>query len=345
MSAHSAEPFAIDVPDEILRDLTERLARARYAQGSATPWSAGTDPAYLRELVEYWRGDFDWRAWEQELNTLPHFTATLDGPRVHYIHLRAAPSDTRSLVIPLVMTHGWPSSFVEMIPLARHLADPARFGGSEHDRFDVVIPSLPGFIFSDPLADRPFTAPTMAALWTRLMTEILGYPKFAAYGGDVGSHVTNFLGAEHPERIIGIYTHHPALHPVITATEPVTDRERDYLQARDREHDANDDGYAAMQSTRPDTLAAALVDSPTGLAAWIVEKYRTWSDCGGDLESRFSKDTLLTIITLYWVTGSIGHRIRRVLPILAATGEVSTDRKLSPPLAAADQTLSSLRPP
>jgi hypothetical protein len=302
-------PFTISVPGAVLRDLADRLARTRFPQPTAAPWRAGTDPDYLRELVTYWHDDFDWRARERELNTLPQFTAAIDGQRVHFVHIRAARSSPRRPAVPLVLTHGWPSSFLEMLPLATLLTDPGSHGGDQDDAFDVVIPSLPGFAFSGLPPAGPVTPPVIADLWARLMTGILGYPRFGAYGGDIGSHVTGFLGARHPGQVLGIYTHHPNLHPVLDGARPLSAAEQRYLAARHAEHGSSD-GYAAIQSTRPDTLAAALADSPSGLAAWLAEKYRACSDCGGDLESRFSKDTLLTIITLYWVTATIGSSFR-----------------------------------
>jgi pimeloyl-ACP methyl ester carboxylesterase len=310
VSSPLALPFAIAVPDVMLDDLADRLRRTRFTRPTASAWRAGIDPDYLRELVAYWRTDFDWRAQERELNAVAHYTVVLDGQRVHFVHVRAAGAHSRSAQLPLVLTHGWPSSFVEMLPLVARLTDPA---GREQvsDAFDVVIPSLPGFGFSDLPTEGPVTSAVIADLWARLMSDVLGYPRFGAYGGDIGSHVTGFLGARHPERVVGIYTHHPNLHPVLNDDgRSLTSAERTYLAARRTEHDGSDDGYAAIQSTRPDTLASALVDSPAGLAAWIVEKYRAWSDCAGDVESRFSKDILLTIATLYWTTGTIGSSFR-----------------------------------
>jgi hypothetical protein len=302
-------PFTINVPGAVLRDLADRLARTRFPQPTAAPWRAGTDPDYLRELITYWHDDFDWRARERELNALPQFTADIAGQRVHFVHVRAPSPGSGRPAVPLVLTHGWPSSFLEMLPLAMLLTDPTGHGGGPHDAFDVVIPSLPGFAFSGLPPAGPVTPPVIADLWARLMTGVLGYPRFGAYGGDIGSHVTGFLGARHRDRVLGIYTHHPNLHPVLDSARPLSAAEQSYLAARQAEHGSGD-GYAVIQSTRPDTLAAALADSPSGLAAWLVEKYRAWSDCGGDVESRFSKNTLLTMITLYWVTATIGSSFR-----------------------------------
>jgi pimeloyl-ACP methyl ester carboxylesterase len=307
-SSSIPSPFVIDVSDADMRDLSERLAHARFPQPTAGSWQAGTDPAYLRELVTYWRDEFDWRARERELNAIPQFTVDIDGQRVHFVHVRGPYPEHGTRPLPLILTHGWPSSFVEMLPLVARLTDPAGHGGNPNDVFDVIIPSLPGFLFSDSLCSSPTIPPAVADLWARLMT-VLGYPRFGAYGGDIGADVTGFLGAQPADRVLGVYTHHPNLHPALEGARPLSAAEQGYLDLR-RQEKGDDGGYAAIQSTRPDTLAAALIDSPSGLAAWLVEKYRSWSDCGGDVEARFTKDTLLTIITLYWVTHSIGSSFR-----------------------------------
>lgn len=304
----SVTPFIIDVPDTVLADLAERLAMTRFPVRTGAPWEAGTDPDYLRELVGYWRAEFDWRVRERELNRVPQFIADVDGHRVHFLHVRGTATDRGAM--PLVLTHGWPSSFVEMLPLIELLTDPGRHGGDVRDAFDVVIPSLPGFAFSDPPPTGPVTPPMIADLWSTLMADVLHYPRFGAYGGDIGSHVTGFLGARHPGRVIGVYTHHPNLHPDLANGPPLTTAEQAYLTARGTGAGSEDDAYSALQGTRPDTLAAALIDSPSGLAAWLVEKYRAWSDCEGNLEARFGKDTLLTIIMIYWATGTIGTSFR-----------------------------------
>lgn len=304
----SITPFTIDVPDTLLADLTERLAKTRFPARTGAPWEAGTDPDYLRELVGYWRAEFDWRARERALNGVPQFTADVDGQRVHFVHVRGTTTDREPM--PLVLTHGWPSSFVEMLPLIEPLTEPGRHGGDARDTFDVVIPSLPGFAFSDLLPTGPVTPPVIADLWARLMADVLHYPRFGAYGGDIGSHVTGFLGSRHPDRVIGVHTYHPNLHPDLADGPPLSAAEQAYLTAREIDAGSEDGAYSALQSTRPDTLAAALTDSPSGLAAWLVEKYRAWSDCEGNLESRFSKDALLTIIMIYWVTGTIGTSFR-----------------------------------
>ena len=303
----SVSPFRVEVPDATLTDLRDRLGRTRFATPSdATPWAAGADPGYLRSLVDHWAEGFDWRAAEARLNRLPHFLADVAGQRVHFVRVRAA---SGAPALPLVLTHGWPSSFVEMLPLVPPLTDPARHGGDPADAFDVVIPSLPGFLFSEPPPDRPWTRDATADTWHALMTDVLGYPRYGAFGGDIGAGVTSWLGARHPGHVAGVHVIHPSA-PADLDDPPLTHEERAWTAALEA-YDAGEGGYSAVMSTRPDTVAAALLDSPAGLAAWIVEKYRAWSDCGGDLERRWSREDVLTVLTLYWATGTIGSSFRQ----------------------------------
>jgi pimeloyl-ACP methyl ester carboxylesterase len=304
----TATPFQIRVPEETLSDLRQRLRRTAFT-GASDPvaWKAGTDPGYLRGLVGYWADGFDWRAAESAVNAYPHFTAEVAGRRVHFVHLRARGGEGGPAAMPLILTHGWPSSFVELLQLASQLADPASHGGDPADAFDVVIPSLPGFLYSE-LPDGPFTHQRVAGIWHALMTQTLGYPRFGAFGGDIGGRVTQWLGALYPGQVAGIHVTSAIVGDV--AEPPLTEPEQAYFDARSA-YDVNDLGYSEIMCTRPDTVAAALADSPAGLAAWIIDKYRDWSDCGGDLESRWDKDTLLTVATLYWATDSIGSSFRQ----------------------------------
>ncbi|MCI0686837.1 MAG: epoxide hydrolase [Sporichthyaceae bacterium] len=298
-------PFRIQVPDAVLADLRERLARTRFSSASPGPaWAAGTDPDYLRALVEHWAHRFDWRAVEARLNHYPQFLAEAGGSRLHFAYARGVRPPGGADPLPLVLTHGWPSAFTEMLPLVDRLTDPAAHGADPADAFDIVIPSLPGFTYSDPLRDTPTTEDVIADLWARLMSQLLGYERFGAYGGDIGSGVTSWLAARHPDRVIGLYTHH-ATFPPHDRRADLSDAERAFVEQLAAK-EADDSAYAHLQETRPDTLAAALIDSPVGLAAWIVEKFQRWGDCGGDISSRFDFDELLTLITLYWVTGCVG---------------------------------------
>jgi pimeloyl-ACP methyl ester carboxylesterase len=291
-------PFTIEVPDDTLADLKERLARTRWPEEvSGAGWDYGTNLAYLRALCAYWRDGFDWRAQERALNELPQFRATVDGLGIHFVHLRGRGPDP----LPLLVTHGWPSSFVEFRQLIPLLADPAAHGGSQADAFDLVIPSLPGFGFSDPARVR-YAYRRVPELWVRLMRG-LGYERFGAHGGDLGGGVTARLGQRHPDAVAGI--HVTNVYGSIGAGDPPpTPAERAYLDQQQR-WDQEEGAYGAIQATRPQTLAYGLHDSPAGLAAWIIEKYRAWSDCDGDLERVVGRDELLTNLTIYWATGTI----------------------------------------
>jgi pimeloyl-ACP methyl ester carboxylesterase len=296
--------FRVCVSEDVLADLRARLERTRFTEPSDTEvWAAGTDPGYLRELVAYWADEFDWRRAEQTLNAHPHYIADVADRRVHFVHLRASVPEGAPAAMPLIMTHGWPSSFVEMLGAGQRLADPAGAAAGLGDAFDVVIPSLPGFLFSDRPRE-PFTRRGVATIWHELMTRVLGYPRFGAFGGDIGGGVTQWLGALYPEEVIGVHITSAVVTSDFTDPPP-TAAEQAYLDARDA-YDSGDQGYSEIMSTRPDTLGAALADSPSGLLAWIIDKYRDWSDCDGDLESRWDRDTLLTVATLYWSTQSIG---------------------------------------
>jgi pimeloyl-ACP methyl ester carboxylesterase len=265
-------------------------------------WDFGTNLGYLKNLVAHWRDTFDWREQERRLNELSHFRTEIDGLGIHFIHVRGnGPSP-----FPLVLTHGWPSSFFELTKLIPHLTDPAAHGGDPADAFDVVVPSMPGFGFSSRPTER-FVSARVADLWAQLMRR-LGYQRFGAHGGDIGGGVTARLGQFHPEVVTGI--HVTNVYGSIGENDPPpTDAERRYLEQQ-AQWERDEGAYGDIQATRPQTLAYGLNDSPAGLAAWIVEKYRAWSDCDGDVETAFSKDELLTNITIYWATETIGSSFR-----------------------------------
>jgi pimeloyl-ACP methyl ester carboxylesterase len=294
------KPFTVSIPDEVLDDLRSRLARTRLPEPLPQPgWTAGVDLGYLKGLLDHWAVSFDWRAQERRLNSFPQFTADVDGQTIHFVHQRGR--GPRPL--PLVLTHGWPSSFVELLKLAPLLTDPAAYGADEEDSFDVVIPSLPGFAFSgQPERPGACTRHNMARLWARLMTDCLGYPRFGAQGQDIGGAVTVQLAASRPELVAGVH-----LTGILTfppRDRPLSEEGQAFL-ARQERWRSLEGAYSSQQGTYPQTLACGLTDSPAGLAAWIVDKFRAWSDCDGDPEQRFTKDELLTNLTIYWATGSI----------------------------------------
>jgi pimeloyl-ACP methyl ester carboxylesterase len=300
--------FVVDVPDRDVEDLRARLGATRFAPRIRPGRRGGTDPAVLRDFVRYWGEEYDWRAAEARLNRLPQRLVDVDGVPLHVVHARGTRQPGSPPPIPIVLTHGWPSSFLEFERLLPLLTSPAEHGGAPGDAFDVVVPSLPGFGFSALPPRGPVEPERIARLWAALM-ERLGYPRFGAAGGDIGSHVTNFLGAEHAGRVIGVHTHHPPLHPVLDPAVPLTPAEGRYLDERATAI-GPDSSYAALQANRPDTAAASLSDSPAGLAAWILEKYHDWGDTAADLFAVFPRETLATIVSLYWFTNTIGTSFR-----------------------------------
>ncbi|MFK8850963.1 epoxide hydrolase [Streptomyces sp. Ac-502] len=257
----------------------------------------------MRRLVAHWASTYDWRTHEAAINALPSHLADIDGTPVHYLRF----DSERPGALPLVLTNGWPSSFLELIALARRLAAPSRYGGDAADAFTVIVPSLPGFAFSP---QRPSLAesPQTHEIWHRLMHDELGYERYAAHGSDLGAGVTSRLGEAHPEAVVGIHLTAVAA-PVAYDAATVTPEEQEYLDSV-AAWSAAEGGYMHQQSTRPLTLSYGLADSPIGLLAWLVEKYRAWSDCGGDLSSRFSDDFLLTQASLYWFTRTISTSFR-----------------------------------
>jgi pimeloyl-ACP methyl ester carboxylesterase len=304
----AVEPFAIDVPDSVLDDLRARLERTRWPDElPGTGWDYGSNLDYIKELVEYWRTKFDWRAQEKLINSFSHFKTEVDGLGIHFIHEKGKGPNP----MPLIVTHGWPGTFFEMHKIIPFLSDPANHGGNPADSFDVIVPSMPGYGFSDPTTERGLDVLSVGDLWAKLMLENLGYPRFGAQGGDWGASVTAKLGFSHPDKVIGIHSTSvtrptPYMGP---GSRELSDAEKAIIRHR-TDWQASEGGYAHIQGTKPQTLSYGLNDSPAGLAAWIVEKYRTWSDCGGDVESRFTKDELLTTVMIYWVTQSIGSSTR-----------------------------------
>jgi pimeloyl-ACP methyl ester carboxylesterase len=306
------QSFRIDVADEVLIDLKERLARTRWADDVGNvEWDYGSNGAYLCELVDYWLSRYDWREHERQMNSFPHFRTEIDGIPIHFLYQRG----TGKKPLPLIMSHGWPWTFWDFQKVIRPLADPASFGADPEDSFDVIVPSLPGYGFSTPLRTTGIDAFRTADLWVTLMRKVLGFRQFGAVGGDWGALITTQLGHKYPEALLGIYIHLmvnlDALSGGADAARP-EDFSADELpwQAKNQAFLTQGSGYSALQMTKPQTPAFALNDSPVGLAAWIVEKRRSWSDCGGNVESRFSKDDLLTTIMIYWVTRSIGSSMR-----------------------------------
>ncbi|WIG59326.1 MAG: Epoxide hydrolase [Ktedonobacterales bacterium] len=301
----SITPFSIQIEEEVLTDLRARIHKTRWPnQIPGSGWEQGTNLDYLKQMLRYWADEFDWRSHEREVNSFHHFRAELDGVHIHFVHERAV----GGLGIPLILTHGWPSTFVELLPLVPFLTDPAAHGIAG-PAFDVVIPSLPGYGFSERPAHTGVNYRYTAALWHRLMRG-LGYARYGAGGGDFGAGVTTFMALDDPAPLIGIHLSNLEIPPYTgPESQPLSEAERRFL-AHSEAFWQMEGGYKAIQSTRPQTLAYGLNDSPAGLAAWILEKWRAWSDSHGDLTTRFSRDFLLTNLTIYWATQTISSSMR-----------------------------------
>jgi pimeloyl-ACP methyl ester carboxylesterase len=300
------EPFEIRVEDAVLEDLRDRLARTRFPdQIDGTGWEYGLPVEYLRELVQYWRDVYDWRAAEARLNRFEHFRTEIDGQSIHFVHARSPHADA----MPLLLTHGWPGSIAEFLDVIPRLTAPEAHGGRAEDAFHVVAPSLPGYGFSEPTRTRGWDTWRVARAFTELMQR-LGYTRYGAQGGDWGAQVSTRIGLVDPEHCAAIHLNMPIGERPKDASTPLSEEDQATLAAM-AHFQREESGYANEQATKPQTLGAALNDSPAGLLAWIVEKFRTWSDCDGDVERRFTKDRMLTNIMLYWVTAT-GHSAGRL---------------------------------
>ncbi|OYD73398.1 UNVERIFIED_ORG: pimeloyl-ACP methyl ester carboxylesterase [Burkholderia sp. CF145] len=336
-------PFQISIPDFELAALKTRLAQTRWPDTfDSAPWSLGTDMNYLRDLVDYWAGEYDWRATEARLNQEPQFVAQVGDLAVHFVHRRG----TGPKPYPIVITHGWPGSFIEFAELVPQLCDPASFGADPADAFDVVVPSMPGYGFSERPSKPGMSVFAIAGLWVELMRG-LGYARFGAQGGDLGAAVSIALAANHAQHVDGIHLNFlPSSYaPGVAPDDPsITQEERDFLASKAVFADA-EGAYAHMHATKPNTAAFALNDSPAGLAAWIVEKFRAWSDCDGDIERVFSKDQLLTDLSLYWHTQTIGSSMRLYAETRARPLRFEPGQRVTPPLGFARFPKEISQPP
>ncbi|WP_294564131.1 epoxide hydrolase family protein [uncultured Arthrobacter sp.] len=312
------EPFKIDIPQQSLDDLATRLRGTRWApEANNADWSFGTNGAYLRELVQYWLDEYDWRASETAMNELDHYRVTIDDIPIHFVKV-SSPSPHAK---PLLLTHGWPWTFWDFRKIIGPLSDPESYGGDARDAFEIIIPSLPGFAFSTPLAQSGLNWVSTADLWAKLMTDVLGYDRFAAAGGDFGGFVALQMGHKYPQFVTGVHTTLALPFPIFRTDRPwslgslAEDESSPQVDPWERKFAS----HMAVQMLEPQTLAWSMHDSPVGMAAWLIQRKRTWSDCGGDLESRFTKDELLDLVNLYWFTDSFGSSIRFYSDTMNAT--------------------------
>jgi pimeloyl-ACP methyl ester carboxylesterase len=335
------EPFRIAVPDTVLEDLQQRLALTRWPDEIPhAGWQYGSNLTYMQALIHYWQHHYDWRAQERLLNSFPQYLVNVDDVTLHYIYQPGVGPNP----MPLLLSHGWPGSIYEFVRILGPLTDPGRYGGDPSDAFSVVAPSLPGYGFSHVPGQRRLNIQDMADVFARLMTDILGFPRFAAQGGDWGSFITARLGFAYPQHLIGIHltllpvAPHPSERGTLTAAEENFLKESDAWRTEET-------GYQWIQGTKPQTLAYALTDSPAGLAAWITEKFHSWTDCQGDIESRFSKDALLTNIMLYWVTQAINSSFWLYYQMRHQPWRLGPGERLTVPTAVAAFPREILRPP
>lgn len=315
-------PFRIDVPDAVLADLRERLARTRWPGGiPGSGWRQGADLDYLRALCAYWRDGYDWRAQESRLNRWPQFLATVDGLELHFIHVRGRGPAPQ----PLLLLHGWPGSMVEFLDLLGPLTDPDAHGAPGAPSFDVVVPSLPGFGFGGQPRETGWGANRMARALSALMTGVLGYPRYAIQGGDWGTILGRRMARNHAAQVA-------ALHVNMAYAPPPPGTPPDPAAAA-RAFDLT--GYLHLQNTRADTLTTGLADSPLGLAAWMVEKFRSWSDCAGDVERAIPRDTLLTNLMFYWAPNSVASATRIYFETAAENDDIWAPPRVTVPTAVA----------
>jgi pimeloyl-ACP methyl ester carboxylesterase len=337
----SPEPFVIAVPDMMLNDLQQRLALTRWPdEVPGSGWQYGSNLSYLKELVHYWQHQYDWRVQERLLNSFSQYRVQLDDITLHYIHqpgVGPAP-------MPLLLSHGWPGSICEFVHVIGPLTNPARYGGDPRDAFTVVAPSLPGYGFSHVSNQRRLNIEEIAGLFQRLMTDVLGFARFGAQGGDWGAFITGRLGYAYAQHLIGIHINMVPVAPHPSERTNLSVAEEAFMQESEAWR-TEGTGYQWIQGTRPQTLAYALNDSPAGLAAWITEKFYAWTDCHGDLESRVSKDALLTNIMLYWVTQTINSSFWLYYQMRHHPWRLGRGERITVPTAVATFPREIIRPP
>jgi pimeloyl-ACP methyl ester carboxylesterase len=333
-------PFTLQIADAALLDLKQRLSLARWpdeVEGSA--WEYGAPLAVVKRVVDHWRDAFDWRQAERELNRLPQFRIELNGLQIHYLHIKGAGDSA-----PLVLTHGWPGSFVELYKIIPMLTDPARHGFPEFPSFDVVVPSLPGFGFSQSPTVAGVSSRSIASSWRQLM-ETLGYTRFFAQGGDIGAGVSSWIARLYPDAVRALHLNFiPGSYQPAIGERALSNGESAWMAQRSRWIE-REGGYSHVQATKPQTLAYSLVDSPVGLAAWILEKFYAWSDGGAELTDRFDIDELLKNISVYWFSGNVGATLRLYRENASEPFRFEPGERVLPPLCYAQFPKEIVSPP
>ncbi|MBL08142.1 MAG: epoxide hydrolase [Rhodobiaceae bacterium] len=321
-----AVPFKIDIEEEKLNDVQERLKKSRLSEDFGNQdWKYGTERNYLSEILKYWIQNYNWRDQEEKINSFPHYKCEIDGNPIHFIHVKGSGKNAK----PIILSHGWPWTFWDYQKIIDPLANPEKYGGDSEDSFDVIVPSLPGYGFSTPLKKTGINFWETSDLWVSLMKDVLGYEKFFAHGGDWGSLVTLQLGHKYSEIVPALHTHTTINLDFFERPVPTED---DFSESEKKLHHRNVEfwteghGYFQIQATKPQTLSYGLNDSPIGLCAWLIEKRRSWGDCGNDIESRFSKDDLINTTMIYWLSESFGTSARYYYEAMHNMWKASHDR-------------------
>jgi pimeloyl-ACP methyl ester carboxylesterase len=341
MTTASPRPFTIQVADDVLADLRARLQRVRWPDEIPDAgWRYGTELSYMQELVAFWRDRYDWRTQEAKLNRFRQFTVPHDDVELHFVHEPGVGPNP----LPLLLSHGWPGSILEFQQLIPMLTDPARFGGDPADAFTVVAPSLPGYAFSFRPNQPRLGIVEIADRFAALMTDVLGYRRFAAQGGDWGAFIASRLGFAYPDRLAGIHVNLLTMRRDLPPPANPTPEEQAFMEEL-AHWQREETGYQWIQGTKPQTLAYGLTDSPVGLAAWIIEKFRTWSDCDGDVDRRFGKDVLLTNVMLYWLTGAINSSFWPYYARFHGPWPIPDGERISVPTGYAEFPREILHPP
>src|ERR687896_407063 len=309
----SVRPFSVEISQADLDDLNDRLARARFPDElPGVGWDYGVPLGYVKELTEYWRDGYDWREWEARLNGFPQFTTTIDGQNIHFLHVRSPEPGA----LPLIISHGYPSSVVEFLSILGPLTDPRAHGGDPVDAFHVVAPSLPSYGFSVPVHQTGWDMPRITRAWAELMGR-LGYERYGAHGGDIGAGITGMLASIEPKHVVGAHVNSdPTSFIILGAEIPIdtsslSEVEREHVERLQQHFQGEGKGYLLLQSTRPQTLAYSLTDSPVGQLAWIVEKFKEWTNPAAALpDDAVDRDQLLTNVSIYWFTDTGGSSAR-----------------------------------